>query len=1194
MEYNFTRSYSRLTAVLLILAVFAMAVPVVMAQSTTTGDITGTITDPSGAVVSGADVTLKSATEGTTTKTTTNQTGAYRFPLLKPGEYKLTISQKGFKSVSQTVPVALGQVVTANMTLELGSESETVEVTGAAPLIQTENANLSTTMSAKMVDLLPNSGNDLTAVAYTAPGVQLSTASGGGYGNFTAFGLPATANLFTVNGNDEMDPYLNLNNSGATNLLLGKNEIDETAVVSNGYTGQYGRQAGAQVDYATKSGSNSFHGNAMYWWNGRTMNANDWFANQAGVARPFVNNNQYAARFGGPIKKDKAFFFVDYEGLRLINATSSEVIVPSTNFLQAVVNNVQAGGFTNATGFVFPADPAAVSFYQNFLNLNANAPGIGGAAPLTAAVDPSLGCGDLSPQSTGPLAGYGLTKPCAVNLRSVVGQPSTEWILTGRTDFNLTNNDKLFLRYRMDRGLQPTTTDAISPLFNAVSNQPQYEGQLTYTRTISPTTVNNFIASGSWYSAIFDIVNRAQALQAFPYALIENTGASWYAGGGSGLFGPSSAFPQGRKVTQYQFTDDLSMTRGVHEFKTGVNFRRNDITDGLFGRRAAEPQVYIDGGRTHDPSNTDPNCTPRCPFSGMDLFVNGLTGRVRQYFPQQLEQPMAIYSFGAYFQDVMRVKSDLKLTLTLRADRNSNLVCQTDCIARLSGPFSQLNHDPSVPFNQMFQLHKSLFPNIEKVSFQPRLGFAWNPGGKSNTVIRGGVGLFTDLYPATLADSFALNSPTSNRFTFRPPNPMPISPADTSNPLGQPVGAQIANCNSIFNSVFAAGGTLADYQSQASAAFGTVCSTPDYNSILQNTVPNPKYVEWNVEVQQSFGTKSVLSVNYVGNRGYDLFAFNPFVNAYASAFGTFPGLPTDPPDSRVNNVSELTNNGESNYNGVTVSFTRRLTKGFSGTINYTYSHALDDISNGGVSPFSLNDSQDYQFNPAGLRVGNYGNADYDVRHNLSANYVWDLPFKSSSGVLNQIIGGWTISGTFYARTGYPFTVTDGLYELFFGNALGLAGTSTGGLPAQWNGTGPTSCGKPKVNPADNTIVPCLSDANQFPLDFNLANGTPGPIPSGFSTTRRNFFRGPNFFDTDLNILKRFKVTERASFAVGANFYNILNHPNFANPNNDVGGVFNGPFGQVTSTAVPATSIYGAFVGSSVSGRVVQLHARVEF
>jgi hypothetical protein len=538
---------------------------------------------------------------------------------------------------------------------------------------------------------------------------------------------------------------------------------------------------------------------------------------------------------------------------------------------------------------------------------------------------------------------------------------------------------------------------------------------------------------------------------------------------------------------------------------------------------------------------------------------------------------MAIYSFGAYFQDVMRLKPTLKLTLTLRADRNSNLVCQTDCIGRLNGAFSQLNHDPSIPFNQMFTNYHSLFPNIEKVSFQPRAGFAWNPWGSSNTVVRGGVGLFTDLYPATLADQYALNSPTSNRFVFRPPNPMPISPADTANPLGAPVGQQIAACNAAFTNAFTGGQSLAQYQAAAPG-----CAIPDYNSILPNTVSNPKYLEWNFEIQQSFGQKTVLSVNYVGNRGSDLFVNNPWVNAFAGGFGTFTGLPTAAPDTRVNNVTELTNNGRSNYNGLTASLARRLTKGFSGSVNYTWSHALDDVSNGGVSPYSLNDSLYYQFNPAGLALQNYSNADYDIRHNLSASYVWDLPFTSSHGFLKQVIGGWTVSGTFFARSGYPFTPYDGLPGLVLGNSLGVLL----GLPAQWNGTGPTSCGHPKVD-SSGALVSCLDANAQFPVSFNATE-------TGFSTTRRNLFRGPDYFNSDVDLLKRFKITERASFAVGANFYNVFNHPNFATPNADVNDIFAAPFGTITSTAVPATSIYGAFVGSSVSGRVVQLHARFEF
>ena len=1129
-----------------------------VAQTIVSGDVVGTVTDQSNAVVSNANVTLTNVDTGASQSTQTGPTGLYRFSLLKPGNYRLVVEQQGFRKVSQTAVVAIGSVTTANIQLQVGQSSETVEVTGAAPLIQTENANIQTSLSAKQVDQLPNSGNDLTAIAYTAPGVVMST--GGGYGNFATFGLPATSNLFTLNGNDEMDPYLNLNNSGASNLLLGKNEVQEVAVVSNGYTGQYGRQAGAQIDYATLSGSNAIHGDAMYWWNGRAMNANDWFNNSTNPAtpRPFVINNQYAARVGGPIKKDKAFFFVDYEGLRYILATSSQVYVPNQTFATAVLNNITT------------ADPAALPFYQTIFNLYEGAPGLSRSVPVDPSAGTNSGCGDLTNTPSGstfsafgdpgvdannlPVGGTA----CANVFRSTVGQPAWEWILSGRGDVNLTNNDKFFLRYKMDRGLQPTATDPVNALFNATSSQPQYEGQINYTHNFNPTTINSLIASGSWYSAIFDITNRPAALAAFPYFLIENTGAGW------ALLGASSAFPQGRKVTQYQITDDLSMTRGSHEFKTGINFRRNDITDGLFGRRTI-PQVYIDGG------HSDQN--------GMDLFVQGLTGRIRQYFPQHIEEPMAIYSFGAYFQDIWRAKSNLKLTLTLRADRNSNLVCQTNCISRFVAPFTQLNHDPTVPFNQMFTggLH-SLFPDLEKVVFEPRFGFAWNPWGASNTVIRGGVGLFSDLYAATLADSFALNSPTSNRFVFRPDDAaMPVSPADTANPNGPPAAAQIAACNAAFNSAVAGGGTLASYQAAAPN-----CAIPDYNSVL-GPVKNPKFVEWNVELQHSFGQKTAVSVNYVGNRGYDIFIFNPWVNAGAGGFGVFTGLPATSPDSRVNNVSELSNSGRSYYNGVTATVTERATKGFQGSLSYTFSHATDDVSNGGLLPFNLSEtggSQLVQLAPQGLGLENYSNADYDIRHNLVANYVWDLPFKSSSGIVNEIIGGWSFSGTFFYHSGAAFSVLDGLPPLVFQNAL-----NAGETIAQFAGVGPTSCGKPKIS--GGLPVACLDAATQFPDNFNVNE-------TGFATTRRNSFRGPGYFSSDLDLMKRFKVTERINFAVGANFYNVFNHPNFQIPANDVNDIFSAPFGTVTSTSEGPTSIYGAFAGSAVSGRVVQLHARIEF
>jgi hypothetical protein len=306
----------RLITVMLALLVIALPMaPSLMAQSLISGDLTGTVTDPSGAVVAGARVDLKNDATGQARTTTTNSNGNYRFSLLPPGTYTVTANAPGFSKVQTSAMVNLGQASIADLKMAVGATSQTVEVTSAAPLVQADNAELSTNFNQNVIDNAPNGGNDLTYIAQIAPGINMNT--GGGYGNFQTAGLPATSNVFTINGENQMDPYLNLNNSGATNLMLGKNAVQEATVITNAYDGQYGQQAGAQVNYVTKSGTNAFHGNAEYWWTGSSLQANSYFAGMDTPIppTPFTNNNQWAASLGGPIKKDKLFFFMDYEGI---------------------------------------------------------------------------------------------------------------------------------------------------------------------------------------------------------------------------------------------------------------------------------------------------------------------------------------------------------------------------------------------------------------------------------------------------------------------------------------------------------------------------------------------------------------------------------------------------------------------------------------------------------------------------------------------------------------------------------------------------------------------------------------------------------------------------------------------------------------------------------------------------------------
>jgi outer membrane receptor protein involved in Fe transport len=644
------------------------------AQTIVTGGFSGTITDPTGATVSGAALTLTSNTTGDTYSTVSSPTGGYVFSLLKPGDYTLTTKKDGFRTPTQKVTVLLGQNFTVNFAMELGDTTTTVEVTGEGNLLQTENANIATTFDTRTVQSIPNPGNDITYIAQTAPGVAMNTSSGPGYGNFSAFGLPGTSNLFTVNGNDYNDPFLNLNNSGASNLLLGSNDVQEVAVVSNGYTGQYGRMAGAQIDYSSRSGTNSFHGSANYYYTGSDLNAEDYFLKASGQPKPLQNNNQWAADFGGPIKKDKAYFFVDTEGLRYIFATAAQSFLPTPAFQSYVLSQIPS---------------TATSFYQQAFALYNGAKGAANAVP-TAGTCPGIGGTAVNALPGGSTDCLG-----AVTLAGSSG--NQEMLLIGRVDYSLTDNDKIFGRVKFDRGTQPTYADPINPAFNAISHQPQDEGQLNYTHIFSPTVANNFIFSDLWYSAIFQSSNVGNANAAFPEILCSSNTSMSCLGAAGGEFPFGFFFPQGRNVEQWQLVDDLSIERGRHNFKMGVNFRRDDVSD----YRASEL------------TNPAALTTSLAGFA-TDTVDTSTTLN----FAQSSPQPLAIYSFGLYFQDEFRINQKLKLTLAIRADRNSGGVCQSNCVSIPTLPFQNLSHDAAIPFNQMVSAGQSSIPrSVEKVVF---------------------------------------------------------------------------------------------------------------------------------------------------------------------------------------------------------------------------------------------------------------------------------------------------------------------------------------------------------------------------------------------------------------------------------------------------------------------------------------------
>ena len=1131
------------------------------AQTTTTGDLSGTIADPTGAVIPNAQITIKNADTGATQTTKANSTGFYKFSLLQPGTYDVTATASGFQSVMQQVRVSVGSSVSTDLHLALSSGHEVVEVSGQAATIETEDANINTTFEAKQIELLPNPGNDMSAVALTTPGTVMNTAGGAmfGGGNFEVYGLPATSNLFTVDGANYNDPYFNINNTGATNLSLGLNDVEESNVVLNGYSGSYGGLAGANVNYSTKSGTNAFHGNAIWWWNGSVLDANDYFRDQKnGLAGknvdpvPFVNANQWATSIGGPIKKNKAFFFFDYEGIKLAIPSPVQFNVPTTAFGNAIISNLNSATGANL--------PNSVPFYQHLFSLYGGV-SQAGASALPAGTDPANnaatgpGCADVSPSTEAAFVAFS-TAPCAVQVAGGGSAKTHDVFYAGRVDINLSNSDKLFVRTEHEHGLQATYTDPISSVFNAQSDQPQWQANLQETHTFGSDKVNTFNSSLLWYSAGFALTNPSAALS--PTTGLAGVDTIGFLDGSlQALGGLDIVFPQGRNITQYQFVDDFSWVHGRHNFKVGANFRRDDISDQNF--TILNPYIL--------------------EFS-LDQFANGGGASFDlQNFPTHTEVPIALYQLGVYAADDVRVSNKLKLTLSVRLDHLSNPVCQTNCFQRLTSSFDTVSHTGPVNAAIASGQHQA-FPSVTAIAVQPKIGFAYALSQK--TVLRGGIGIFADSLPTGAIDGFLQQAPLD--LGFAEVNVAPIAPVEAGS-VNSVLAAQAAGFKANYS-----GGALS-----CGVPGSTANCVPQFSFENANKGIVPRYYEWSFELQRDIGWHTTLDAMYVGNHGSHEEISNGAANAFCCGAGqlpsnspTFGDLPTAPPDPRFGQVTTVSNIANSNYHGLVTSVRHSFGGGFTFQASYTWSHALDEISNNSLSPFGLNTTGLYADvifpqDPYNIRKYNYGNADYDVRHSFVANYVWDnaLRHLTSAGP-NVLLKGWSFSGTVFRHSGLPMTIFDN--------------TDTSALSGSGYGAGTqyifaNVVGSPNPN--------CSGSAAEVDSAGNASHQCWGGM-AGFSdpaTTygnqRRNQFRGPGFFDTDFAIEKGFGLPgwEGSQFSLGARFFNVLNHPNFDYP---IMNANNPQVGQIIQTVSTPTSPFGSGLGADASPRIIQLQLKLTF
>jgi hypothetical protein len=1142
-----------------------LAIPVrSFAQGETTSAIQGQATDASGAVVQGATVTITSRDTGSKRVAKTDEAGRFNFPQLKPGAYAVRVEAPGFEPQEvDNVFSGLGQKQTVNFTLKVAHSNQTVEVSSEAPIINPSNATTSTTLDAPALEDLPNPGGDLTYPLQFAPGALINTAGssndfvGGtnGFGNIEFNGLPALSNGYIVDGLETNDPLTNLNSGLSTNLVLGLNSISEVTVNTLSYSVDQGRYGASQVNYVTKSGSNGFHGNLYELWNGSTLNAANYFTNATpGNYKPRSNVNHFGGSLGGPVLRDKLFFFFDSEWVRIALPIVTPATVPTPAFQQYVLRQLPLGGTDSVNGSAYPPARQLVPFYENMFSLYGNTSGV----PLAV-----LGCPFNSDGSPAPGAtpnGYGCANRQSVSHSS----DDHEQVQTARVDYNINTNNTAWLRFQADTGVQAAYTDPINSLFDSVSPQPLYSFASGYTHVFSQSLVNYFNPAFSWYSSLFAPSDLQKTLAAFPIVL-QGIGAN---APFTTIGGLDNTWLQGRRASRFFINDNLAWSRGSHEIRVGTNIRIFRLNDYNFGEGNVPLVTYTD----------------------LPQFIYGVASTATKTFPSNPNEPFNFLNLDLYAQDTWKVTRKLTWTIGLRDTFNSNPLNPHGRVARLRGSFYSISHDVNQPLSDAIQTGLgNLFSSTPLAILQPRTAIAWQVEPK--TVLRAGFGLFSDLLPGTVADLIGTNPPYVRTFQ--------------GGLLGTVGGTAIAPgvVNSAVDATIAA-----DQRFTSGFAQGQLsCASPVANpasclppvaitAVPSGTLHAPYFMQWSLGIQHQIGTTANVQAQYVGTRAVNqpyLTQVNGYQTVCRGCFAPFPYMqPTDP---RFGAVTQFSTGANSHYNGLQLTAMKRMGHGLQGQVNYTWSHCLDTVSNGGFLQFSAGGI----LSPLpGELARDYGNCDYDIRHNLTGQYAYQLPLKVRSHLLGYAMNGWQLSGTAFWHSGVPFSVLSTPYSasgqgIVQGSGPQFAGVVSG-VPLYEHHpiAGVTQPG---------TIQWLNPDAFVSAVDpsTGACNGGDNPQNCQFGDLTRNALRGPDFLWSDFYVTKWFPVTEQVKLRFDAQFFNIFNHPNFGLPSIVLTGIPGKPstqtgFGALTYTTSPPTGLLGVGLGGDSSPRMIAFQLRLEF
>jgi outer membrane receptor protein involved in Fe transport len=1131
-----------------------------------TGRITGVVTDPQGATIPGAKVSVTNVSTNVHWDVVSNADGAYQVLDLPIGKYKVTVEREGFaKTVTDAQALEINQTLRIDIRMKVGAISETVSVEAQAAQVETANPTLGATVTGAMIQKLPLNGRNTLDLALGQPGVVpidndltygTSNGGGNGLGGISVAGGRGDAVTYLLDGG--------VNNRVTSNQVVfnpNPEAVEEFRLLENNYTAEYGRNGGGTISVVIKSGTNSIHGSLYDYIRNDAFNASDFFDNAQGNQRPVLKRNQFGGTIGGPITlprlfngKDRFFFFFAYQGQR---QTATE----HPGFVSTYTPAQLAGDFSNGGA----PDPGVVCFLTGFFpggapcGFDQNGNPIPGTAHTFYQSSPALRAqGIIDPTKIDPVAQAYIkanlipTSPTG----QVFPQGSAKDNVneyTGKFDFYATQNDRISLSigYSKEPILNPFF-GANVPGFIANTTAWDYFTNIGYTKTFSSALLNEFHATGQrWYEtavpashppAVAALGVNIQSDDPFgPPNLYFNSGLSIG-------FDPNVHW---KADNTYAFTDTLTWNRGRHTWKFGGRFAI--LQENTVYHYQSNGSFYFYG--------------PGSVGSGNDL-ADFLLGAADEYYqgsgaPSNEHQKQ----YALFAQDEWKVTPRLTLTLGLRYEYTTpetdkrgfswSMIPGLQSKKFVKAPLGLVfPGDPGAPTGWYFP---------DRKNFAPRIGFAWDPLGNGKTSLRGGFGMFYD----------TLNGWMSDWATDEPPF---AAGADIFfNPL--------ANAPSnILSNPYVAAGQPDPFPSKipppANLDFSAVGFVPNYGGGSINWVnphlKTPYIYQYNLSMQRQLANGLMAEIGYAGSSSHKLLTWldeNPMVpGTNQRVLNTRPGvLPGT--YSYLTTFDGLNN---ANYNGLLASLTKRETNvRYLGqvffTLGYTWSHNLDNGSGFNARSYQIASYNHHQF---------YGNSDFDIRQRLTFGGSWELPFARlwSSGP-KRLTAGWSLYPIVFAQSGIPLDVRAGLHEQ--PDSPGPSGVGdqqvvradqvTSSIqtfdPHQvqtFNGT----TANYYFNPNDFAVPNCFNNT-----DPNAIPGIPSSAATGacltptYGTFRRNSFHGPKHVNFDLALEKTTSlVGENVKLIFRAEAFNILNHTEFRAPADS--SFTAGTFGQISRTFDP--------------------------